>query len=121
MIKSNAIVVTGGLLDTGNAKTAHGLIRGTERFNILAIIDDQHAGKDAGEILDGVYRGIPVFTTIADFVASKGKIATYCIIGVATKGGVIPPSLQEILKQALDHDLNLVNGLHEYVSEIPLL
>lgn len=38
-MKSNAILITGGLLDTISAKTAHGLIRGTERFNIVGVID----------------------------------------------------------------------------------
>jgi uncharacterized NAD-dependent epimerase/dehydratase family protein len=40
---------------------------------------------------------------------------------VATKGGVIPPTLQKVLNEALNTGLNLVNGLHEYVSEIPEL
>ncbi len=119
MKKSNAIVITGGLLDSGNAKTAHGLIRGTDRFNILAIIDDQSAGKDAGEVLDGKHRGIPVYASIADFVSTHSSPATHCIVGVATKGGVIPPSLQSVLREALLQGMNLVNGLHEYVSEIP--
>lgn len=115
-MSDNAIVITGGLLDTISAKTAHGLIRGTERFTISAIIDQKHAGKDAGEVLDGKNRNIPIYATIADFL-STGKKVKYCIVGVATKGGVIPESLKGILKQALENDLSLVNGLHEYVSD----
>jgi uncharacterized NAD-dependent epimerase/dehydratase family protein len=120
MVKSNAIVITGGLLDTGNAKTAHGLIRGTDRFTIVGVIDHKHPGKDAGEVLDGKKRNIPVFATIAEFFA-RGPAAstTHCIIGVATKGGVIPPALHDFLYEALEHNLNLVNGLHEYISDIP--
>ena len=53
MEKSNAIVITGGYLDSSNAKTAHGLIRGTDRFKIVGFIDHKSAGKDAGEVLDG--------------------------------------------------------------------
>ena len=64
MDKSNAIVLTAGYLDSDNGKTAHGLIRGTERFNILGIIDDKVAGRDAGEVLDGKRRDIPVFATL---------------------------------------------------------
>ena len=60
MVASNAIILTGGFLNTGNAKTAHGLIRGTERFNIVGVIDHVSAGKDAGEVLDGKKRNIPV-------------------------------------------------------------
>jgi uncharacterized NAD-dependent epimerase/dehydratase family protein len=119
-MSDQAIVITGGLLDTISAKTAHGLIRGTERFTINAIIDHKHAGKDAGEVLDGKNRNLPIYATIQDFLAT-GKKVKYCIVGVATKGGVIPESLKSMLKEALENDLSLVNGLHEYVSDNPEL
>ncbi len=118
MVASNAIILTGGFLNTGNAKSAHGLIRGTERFNIVGVIDHVSAGRDAGEVLDGKKRNISVYATLSDFVNKSGQKAQYCVIGVATKGGVIPPSLHDLLRDALLHDLSLVNGLHEYVSDI---
>jgi uncharacterized NAD-dependent epimerase/dehydratase family protein len=117
MQKSNAIVLTAGYLDSDSGKTAHGLIRGTERFNILAVIDDKHPGKDAGEVLDGKKRDIPVYASISDFIKASKEKATYCIIGVATKGGIIPDSLRAALKEALENNLGLVNGLHDYVSD----
>ena len=49
----NAVVFTHNLLAENFAKTAHGLLRGTDRFNIIAVIDSLHYGKDAGEVLDG--------------------------------------------------------------------
>lgn len=115
-MKSTAVIITGGYLDTINAKTAHGLIRGTERFDIVGIVDHKLGGKDAGEVLDGKHRNLPVFTTINDFIKS-GKKAQYCIIGVATKGGVIPESLQILLTEALENNFSIVNGLHDYVSD----
>jgi uncharacterized NAD-dependent epimerase/dehydratase family protein len=114
-MKSKAIVITGGFLDTNNAKTAHGLIRGTDRFEIVGIIDHKYPGKDAGEILDGKHRNIPVYGSIAESLKSVSP--KYCIIGVATKGGVIPDSLRAMLLEALEHGLSLVNGLHDYVSD----
>ncbi len=119
MQKSNAIVITAGYLDTNSGKTAHGLIRGTERFNILGIIDHKHPGKDAGEVLDGKKRNIPVYSSIAEFIQKSPTKAEYCVIGVATKGGVIPDSLRVMLKEALENNLSLVNGLHDYVSDHP--
>jgi uncharacterized NAD-dependent epimerase/dehydratase family protein len=116
----NAIIITGEYLDTISAKTAHGLIRGTDRFTIVGVIDHKYPGKDAGEILDGKKRHLPIFGTLKDFIAS-GQKAKYCIVGVATKGGVIPDSLRAMLKEALENGFNLVNGLHEYVSDIPEL
>jgi len=67
-MNGNAIIITGGLLDDIHAKTTHGLIRGTDRYNIVGVIDEIYGGKDAGEILDGVKRDIPVFATIDELV-----------------------------------------------------
>ena len=118
-MKHSALVITEGYLDTNNAKTAHGLIRGTERFTIVGIIDSKYSGKDAGEVLDGKHRNIPVFASLAE--ALKNVKATHCIIGVATKGGVIPESLRVMLRDALEKGLSLINGLHDYVSDHPEL
>lgn len=120
-MKSNAIVITGGKLDTISAKTAHGLIRGSDRFNIVAVIDSKHHGKDAGDVLDGKKRNIPAYASIAEFSKSARVTATYCIVGLATKGGVIPDSLRIELQEALEHGYGLINGLHEYISDIPEL
>jgi uncharacterized NAD-dependent epimerase/dehydratase family protein len=120
-MKSNAIVLTGGFLDTINAKTAHGLIRGTDRFNIAGIIDQKYPGRDAGEVLDGKKRNIPVFESIDSFTKNSTDQVQYCIVGVATKGGVIPDALRGLLKEAIENGFGIVNGLHEYVSEIPEL
>jgi uncharacterized NAD-dependent epimerase/dehydratase family protein len=117
MQKSNAIVITAGYLDTPSGKTAHGLIRGTERFNVLAVIDEKHAGKDAGEVLDGKKRNIPIYASISDFMKVSKESIKYCVLGVATKGGVIPDSIRATLKIALENGLSIVNGLHDYVSD----
>lgn len=114
-MKSKALVITGGYLDTNSAKTAHGLIRGTDRFEIVGIVDEKHAGKDAGEVLDGKHRNIPVYASLAEAV--KKQKADYCMVGVATKGGVIPDSLRVLLREALENSLGIVNGLHDHVSE----
>lgn len=120
-MKSDAIIITGGALNTLSAKTAHGLVRGTDRFNIIGVIDFKEAGKDAGAVLDGKIRNIPVYASIADFAKKSASKAQYAIVGVATKGGVIPESLRGELKEALEHGYGLVNGLHEHISDIPEL
>jgi uncharacterized NAD-dependent epimerase/dehydratase family protein len=117
MEKSNAIVITAGYLNSSSGKTAHGLIRGTDRFNIVGLIDFKFGGHDAGEVLDGRKRNIPVFATLADFVEKSKQPAKYCILGVATKGGVIPESIQGMLKEAMERGFSIVNGLHDYVSD----
>ena len=63
-MKDTALILTNGRLATADAKTAHGLIRGTERFTIVGVIDPLSCGKDAGDIVDGRFRNIPVFESV---------------------------------------------------------
>ena len=113
----NAIVLTDGLLMTSDAKTAHGLIRGTERFNIVALVDGPDtAGKDAGELLDGKYRGIPVFASM-EAAMDKLQAVHYLIIGVATVGGVLPANMVTLIYDAVKNGISVVNGLHEYLND----
>jgi len=110
-----AIVLTSSLLATEDAKTAHGLIRESNRFAIAGVVDATHAGKDAGVILDGHPRNIPVFATVKDAVLAVQPDC--CIVGVATSGGIFPGSLLEEVKDAIRQGLSVINGLHDLLSE----
>lgn len=118
MSKPKAIVITNGILHESDAKTAHGLIRGTDRFDLAGIIDYKHAGRDAGEVLDGKNRGIPVYPDIENAVAAVNDLR-YCIIGVATVGGVLPPDFISIIESAIRHKISIVNGLHDFLADKP--
>ncbi len=119
MYKEKAIVLTHGLLDTPLAKTAHGLLRGTDRFEILAIIDYKHPGKDAGEVMDGRGRNVPVFASVEDYFLHKNEQPLWCVIGVALPGGKLPDDFRGELKHAIAHKLSIVCGLHTFLSEDP--
>jgi uncharacterized NAD-dependent epimerase/dehydratase family protein len=116
--KPLAIVLTDGLLHHTDAKTAHGLIRGTDRFSIAAIIDSMHAGKDAGEVLDGQHRNIPVLANVEEaFIKIPG--IQFCIIGVATVGGVLPSHFLPVIETCIRHGISIVNGLHDFLNDRP--
>ncbi len=59
-----ALVYCEGAFNTTNGKTAHGLVRFTERYEVISVIDSRYAGRDAGEILDGRGNGIPVSASV---------------------------------------------------------
>ena len=114
----SALVFTLGLLDQNYAKTAHGLIRGSDRFNLEAVIDPVHAGKDAGMVLDGHQRNIPVYKSV-DEALNEHPTIRYAIVGIAPVGGKLPPELLEQLLYCAGKGLSIVSGLHEYVSDKP--
>ena len=116
--KEKAIILTLDAYDKLDAKTAHGLIRGTKRFEILAVVDSKNYGFDAGEKLDGTHRHIPIIESVKEAIQLFPE-ATVAIIGIATHGGVIPKDLEVILLECLENGLSLVNGLHEFLSDKP--
>lgn len=118
---NKALVLTNGLFTTSDAKTAHGLVRGTERFSIAGVIDhDATAGKDAGTLLDGTARNIPVFASLHQALDVTGTVR-YLIIGIATVGGLLPEHMLPILKEAIAQGISVVNGLHDILCEKPEL
>lgn len=121
MMKENAVILSGGMLDTSNAKTAHGLIRKSSRYNIVGVIDSVSAGKDAGEVLDGNNRNMPVYASVTQFVGLGTQKAAYAVIGIALPGGVLPADMLEDIKAAVKAGISIVSGLHRFLNDIPEL
>lgn len=82
----------------------------------MAVIDENNAGKDAGEVLDQQHRDLPIYSTIEAGIAALGK-PDYIILGVATIGGVLPAHLLDDIKQALSLGISVINGLHDYLQD----
>jgi uncharacterized NAD-dependent epimerase/dehydratase family protein len=115
------IILTHGLLDSRQAKTCHGILRGSQRFRAVAVIDYRFAGRDAGEVMGGRAIGVGVWASVADYFSSSPKERPlYCLVGVALAGGRLPDAFREQLLEALNHGLSLVNGLHTFLSDDPV-
>lgn len=118
LIDAPAVALANGQLGSLHGKTTHGLIRGPSRFEIVAVVDPDHAGQDAGEVIDGRARGIPVVATIHQALAIDPK-PQVCVIGLATKGGVLPDDVRADVMAAAQAGLTIVNGLHRYLADDP--
>ena len=114
------LVLTHGLLDNNSAKTCHGILRGSDRFRPLAVIDYRFAGRDAGEVMDGRPLGIPVVASVADYFSQPAaEQPEFCLVGVALAGGKLPEEFRDQLLSAMDYGLSLVNGLHTFLGDDP--
>ncbi|WP_020598672.1 DUF1611 domain-containing protein [Spirosoma panaciterrae] len=119
-MNNRAILLTDGLLSTPNAKTAHGLIRGTERYTVVGVVDAPTAGQDAGMVLDGQPRNLPVFASVDEALTQLAPL-TYAIVAIATNGGILPTSMLDDITRCLERGLSIVNGLHEFLNDKPEL
>ncbi len=112
------LILAEGRYNTTDGKTAHGLVRHSKRFRIVGVIDSTLSGKDAGEVLDGIPRGIPIYGSFEEAISENPDVK-YLIIGVATPGGYLPKVYRDIIKKAIKRGINIVNGLHNFLSDDP--
>ena len=121
-IKGNVVVLTNGKLNTKSAKTAHGLIRGSKRFNIVAVIDSSftnkfvHIDKNGKIDLLDKKSDIPIFNDMTSFLESSVNV-DFCIIGVASAGGLLPDEMREDVILSLKNNISIINGLHSILNE----
>lgn len=115
-----AIVYCEGAFNTPNGKTAHGLVRFTHRYQVVTVIDSRYQGQDAGEVLDGKPNGILIaenFENALAHVIASGLAPTHLVIGLAPDGGRIGPEGKTVILKAIQAGLNIVSGLHDFLSE----
>ena len=117
MTDGNAIVYADGLYDCANGKTAHGLVRFSKKYKIKCVVDSSISEGDAGEILDGKKRGIPLYNNL-DKALKLTKSDTF-IIGAVSEGGFLPEGYDKALEWAFFNKLNVISGLHHFISDDP--
>jgi len=120
--EGHAIIYCQGAFNTPNGKTAHGLVRFTRRYRILSVIDARYAGQDAGMVIDGKPKSIPIYASMDEAVAAAEKdaqAATQLVVGLAPDGGRLSPAAREDVKKAIQLGLNIDCGLHDYLTEDP--
>jgi len=118
-IDGNALVYCQGAFNTANGKTAHGLVRFTERYNVVGVIDSTYAGKDAGEVLDGKPNGIKIFKNIETAITTLKEeklVPKSLVIGLAPDGGRLPKEARATIATAIKQGWNVDSGLHDFLT-----
>lgn len=122
--EGNAIVFCEGAFLSTNGKTAHGLVRRTDRYRIICVIDSTCCNQDARELLDGRRTGIPIVAKLEDALAvgqEHNLPASHFVIGIAPDGGRLDPAHRSVVADALKAGLHVDCGLHDYLCEDPTL
>lgn len=103
------VILTQGHTNPITAKTASCVIRyrGEE---VVALLDDTQSGKTARELL-GVGGDLPVVGSLEEVAA-----ANTLLVGIAPPGGKIPPEWRPILHEAARRGMEIVSGLHDYLT-----
>ncbi|WP_345750924.1 DUF1611 domain-containing protein [Microbacterium rhizophilus] len=114
---ATAIVYCEGQFGEQDGKTANGLVRHSEKYEILSVIDSRHAGVDAGMLLDGVSHDIPILADLAQAIAHAGRVPDYLICGVAPADGLLSAGQRVVLLDGIARGMHIINGLHEFLAD----
>jgi len=102
-----------------DGKTANGLVRHSEKYEILSVIDSEKVGLDAGVVLGDEPNAIPIYRDLADALAHAGGVPDYYIFGMAPSSGMLSTHERGLVLEAIDLGMNVVNGLHEFLNDDP--
>lgn len=105
-----------GLVD---GKTAAALVRHSETYTIVGVIDGSLTGKDAGEELDGEKNGIPIFANLKDALSQLPEVPNCYIYGKALLDPFIPAGERILILEAMGKNMDIINGLHQFFSDDP--
>lgn len=115
-----AIVYCEGNFAAVDGKTANGLVRSSEKYKILSVIDSDKVGLDAGMALDEKNNGIPICRDLADALAQAETVPDYFIFGMTPASGMLSLHERSLLLEAISYGMNIVNGLHEFLNDDPV-
>ena len=114
-----AIVYCQGNFGKVDGKTANGLIRHSQAYQIASVIDSSHEGQDSGQILDNTANNIPIFGDLNAAIGHEAIVPDTLIYGMAPSTGKLSQQDRGVILDAIAFGMNIVSGLHEYLSDDP--
>jgi uncharacterized NAD-dependent epimerase/dehydratase family protein len=107
-------ILAEGYFSLDASKTATGVIR-YSRDEVVAVIDSTKAGQDAAQALGvDLGKGIPI---VSDINTALSYQPDALLIGIAPHGGNLPNEWRWQLLTAIENGLDIINGLHTFLSE----
>lgn len=116
-VKETALVYCDNQFGQADGKTAAGLVRHSEIYTIVGIIDSALAGKDAGEELGDKKNNIPIFANLYEALNQLLEIPNCYIYGKAPLDACISMVERDLIIEAMSKGMNIINGLHQFFSE----
>jgi uncharacterized NAD-dependent epimerase/dehydratase family protein len=109
------VIMAEGSFEWHSGKTATGVLR-YGQSPVVAVIDSRHAGMDAAHALGHTTlgAGIPVVRDITEALTYQPDTL---LIGIAPRGGALPPEWRWQLLAAIEAGLNIVSGLHFFLGD----
>ncbi|MEW4565460.1 DUF1611 domain-containing protein [Bremerella sp. JC770] len=103
------VILTEGHTTVTKAKTAIGLLR-FRGDDVVAVLDSECTYSTVGEAL-GHGNDIPVVASLDEVDSPEAMF-----IGISPAGGRLPPAMRAAISQAIAMGIDVVSGLHDFLS-----
>jgi uncharacterized NAD-dependent epimerase/dehydratase family protein len=117
IVKETALVYCDNQFGLVDGKTAAALIRHSEIYTIVGVIDKSLAGQDAGEALGEKKSGIPIFADLDTALQALITTPDCYIYGKAPLAVNISAAERLLILAAMAKGMDIINGLHQFFSE----
>ena len=114
-----ALIFCEGAFGRPDGKTANGLVRFGSRYDILGVIDSDHSGCLAGDVISGVTRAIPVFASLHQAIEALRRRPDYLVVGLNPSDGRMPPQHRKVIRDALKSGISVDSALKPYLVDDP--
>ncbi|MBA4158694.1 MAG: DUF1611 domain-containing protein [Gemmatimonadetes bacterium] len=108
------LILAEGHFGPESSKTANSAIRYLPE-RVLGVVDARNAGRTVQDVL-GFGGDIPILSSVEE---GFERDASALLIGIAPQGGQLPESWRSPLRAAMAAGLDIVSGLHFYLSDDP--
>jgi uncharacterized NAD-dependent epimerase/dehydratase family protein len=106
------VCLTEGHTNPRTAKTATAIVR-YRPDEAVAVLDKTQKGGSVRQLL-GVDSDIPIIGSLAE-----SPEADTLAIGIAPPGGKVPTTWRPIILEAISRGMNILSGLHDFLSDDP--
>src|SRR5581483_9077884 len=110
------VILCHGSFGALTSKTAVCILRYRRTYRPVAILDETKDGHQASEFVGDIGAGVPVVATLDQALAYRPQVL---VIGIAPRGGLLPPAWRAQVVAALEHGLEVHSGLHTFLADDP--
>ncbi len=116
-VRPVAVIYCEGHFGKIDGKTANGLVRQSEIYEIASVIDSTCSENDAGMVLYGNPNGVRMVADLDQALADGNGNPGVFIVGLAPTSGLLSSDERDVILNAIARGLHVVSGLHEFLTQ----
>src|ERR1043166_5129170 len=114
-----ALIFCEGAFGKREGKAANGLVRWGVRYDVLGVIDSEHAGRLASDVVEGVDRPIPIFGDLSQALHLLGQKPDFLVVGLSPDYSRLLPRYRRVIIEALRKGISVDSPLRPYLQDDP--